>query len=970
MSAADVYHRRQLDPIQGVQHLAVAGDVDRSRDGESRFAEILAMLIVGSVLSTAAVALRAFTRMRMLRTFGLDDTVMVVAQSFYASIVLYNIATTVVKLSILLQYRRIFSSDWMQRLTTWGLAFMSAWTIMLCFLLPLMCVPVAAFWDESVEGRCIDLLTSWYVMAGVNLVADFVMFSMPIPVINSLQLPRRQKRMLFFVFGLGFLTCIISVYRLQTLRVAAHTEDPYWDNVDAATWSFLEVTIGILAACLPTLRPIFVTLLPRLFNGSSFHAKSGSGRPSRYGINNNNNNDHNNPYGSRYGHASEGNTMVGIMSALGRHRPPSSTEGLNRQAGGDEVELPGPETERSVEYTVSVSTGASDKLSRATSPRGSEDDEEAVGGISSTKYSSSTLRGSTYFPRGVYSRSYPKAFGPPISSPACVSVHRGEQVMPTTVTRYPYLNSGTPRALPDSLSRTEIRSGTAARTLVLPPSSVCSARMFSFLKGIFTVPPRATAATAAFPVPLTASSPSSSSPASRAAMCTSPYEWPLNSRLSTLTILPRNNTLAASGPPASWMMDSATVLMVLVARQTAMQRPMRHASETVLSTPNRLTRSLVVGFAAMPTREPISEHEARRARSTISSLGALVMTIVLPSPESMAQGTSSRGACTASVVCQYVGYALPIQSPSMMGVSKNRDEPTRKGSRPLAPPISRPMTASKVSWRRYSISALKASTVSVDCRRSMDTAGEPMWPRREPRRRPDDTHLVSFPEHVPQLDLGGRRASSSGAPEDVAAVGQIFQVRLADVPLRNTAGGVSDNRGLIRHRIDLLVILNIPVQVFARLGVVFVLVLALLVCVEGLFKLGVEVDVADGLDEGPDLVADILQRHRLDLGDLDALRDGAGGNGSLDGHLLGLFDSLALRLVGSALHDIYSAAYTCDGRADCVRHVVERRPDELGGPLDALGGQDGASSDEEDRDGIGRRLDDIDGTLQQCLYPR
>ncbi|TQN65062.1 Satratoxin biosynthesis SC1 cluster protein 4, partial [Colletotrichum shisoi] len=425
MSAADVYHhRRQVDQIEGVQHLALAGDVDRSRDGESRFAEILAVLIVGSVLSTAAVALRAFTRMRMLRTFGLDDSVMVVAQilvigtavvigletryglgkhswvqppedyvpymkSFYASIVLYNIATTVVKLSILLQYRRIFSSDWMQRLTTWGLAFMSAWTGMLCFLLPLMCVPAAAFWDETVEGHCIDLLTSWYVMAGVNLVADFVMFSMPIPVINSLQLPRRQKRMLFFVFGLGFLTCIISVYRLRTLRVAAHTEDPYWDNVDAATWSFLEVTIGILAACLPTLRPIFVTLLPRLFNGSSFQAKSGSGRPSRYGNNNNDINNNNNPYGSRCGsryvHAGEGNTMVGIMSALGRHRPPSSTEGLDRLAGGDEVELSGPETEGSVEYTVSVSAGTSDKLSRATSSRGSEeddeeDDEEAVGG--------------------------------------------------------------------------------------------------------------------------------------------------------------------------------------------------------------------------------------------------------------------------------------------------------------------------------------------------------------------------------------------------------------------------------------------------------------------------------------------------------------------------------------------------------------------------------------------------------------
>ncbi|KAJ0137716.1 hypothetical protein CTA2_2011 [Colletotrichum tanaceti] len=126
-------------------------------------------------------------------------------KSFYASIILYNIASTVVKLSILLQYRRIFSNDWMQRLTTWGLAFMCAWFVTVSFLHPLMCVPVAAFWDETVEGRCIDLLATWYVMAGVNLVADFVIFSMPIPVINSLQLPRRQKRMLFVVFGLGFL---------------------------------------------------------------------------------------------------------------------------------------------------------------------------------------------------------------------------------------------------------------------------------------------------------------------------------------------------------------------------------------------------------------------------------------------------------------------------------------------------------------------------------------------------------------------------------------------------------------------------------------------------------------------------------------------------------------------------------------------------------------------------------------------
>ncbi|KAJ0331740.1 hypothetical protein COL5a_002408 [Colletotrichum fioriniae] len=391
---------RNLNAIQETQQQASVSTIDHALDGQSRFGEIVAILAVGSVLSTAAVSLRVYTRVKMLRTFGLDDSVMVVAQmfligsavaigleskwglgfhswvpppedyvpymkSFYTSIIVYNIATCLVKVSILLQYRRIFAIDIMQKLTLWGLAFMISWTAMLSFLLPMMCLPVAAFWDSTIEGRCIDFLAIWYTMAGVNLVADFAIFSMPIPVINSLQLPRKQKRMLLVVFCLGFFTCIISALRIRTLRVAADTKDPYWDNVDAATWSFLEVAIGILAACLPTLRPIFVTLLPRLFNASSLQFRS-SGRPSKYG----------NPYAQ----ASEGNNRASFMRGLGIHRPMSSTDGLNCQEG---VELSGQESETSAEYTVSVSTGAHeslDKMSRVKSKRDSVMDGQHVRG--------------------------------------------------------------------------------------------------------------------------------------------------------------------------------------------------------------------------------------------------------------------------------------------------------------------------------------------------------------------------------------------------------------------------------------------------------------------------------------------------------------------------------------------------------------------------------------------------------------
>jgi hypothetical protein len=108
--------------------------------------------------------------------------------------------------------------------------------------------------------------TIWYVMAGVNVATDFILFVLPIPAISSLHLPRRQKLLLIIVFGLGVFPCAIAIYRIRTLHAAAVATDPTWDNVGAATFSFLELTIGVVAVCLPTLRPTLAASMPRLLN--------------------------------------------------------------------------------------------------------------------------------------------------------------------------------------------------------------------------------------------------------------------------------------------------------------------------------------------------------------------------------------------------------------------------------------------------------------------------------------------------------------------------------------------------------------------------------------------------------------------------------------------------------------------------------------------------------------------------------
>jgi hypothetical protein len=64
----------------------------------------------------------------------------------------------VVKISILLQYRRIFVQSRIQRIILVFLVLFGVWTIVSTLLLSLVCVPVAKFWEPTVEGHCLDRL--------------------------------------------------------------------------------------------------------------------------------------------------------------------------------------------------------------------------------------------------------------------------------------------------------------------------------------------------------------------------------------------------------------------------------------------------------------------------------------------------------------------------------------------------------------------------------------------------------------------------------------------------------------------------------------------------------------------------------------------------------------------------------------------------------------------------------------------
>lgn len=166
-------------------------------------------------------------------------------------------------------YRRIFVGTWIQRANLAALVFLTAWGITLITYLSMICLPIQRLWDPTVEGHCIDFVPAFFAPAVINMITDFTIFVLPLPAIRQLQLPLRQKIILALILCLGLFTCIISIVRLSTLDAAATSADTTWDNTGAALWSYLELTVAIVAACLPTLRPFVTRFFPKLMTSGT-----------------------------------------------------------------------------------------------------------------------------------------------------------------------------------------------------------------------------------------------------------------------------------------------------------------------------------------------------------------------------------------------------------------------------------------------------------------------------------------------------------------------------------------------------------------------------------------------------------------------------------------------------------------------------------------------------------------------------
>ncbi|KAI0162929.1 hypothetical protein BJ166DRAFT_281161 [Pestalotiopsis sp. NC0098] len=246
---------------------------------------LIAAYAAGLALAYIFVGLRIWARKAGKPSFGLDDALILAAlipltafaivgwisigfgegrhiifvtnpagfiQAYVVAIVAYAICVVLTKISILCFYCRIFFPVRHLPLVSWIFGiFIVAYNLALIFTTTLQCVPLSSMWTGA-PGKCFETLPPFTALGIVNVVTDVGILALPVRHIVHLRLRVTQRVQVCGIFLLGGVVCVFGIIRVVALARAPQG-DSSWNQVWSGVWSFCEVAIGIVAACLPTL---------------------------------------------------------------------------------------------------------------------------------------------------------------------------------------------------------------------------------------------------------------------------------------------------------------------------------------------------------------------------------------------------------------------------------------------------------------------------------------------------------------------------------------------------------------------------------------------------------------------------------------------------------------------------------------------------------------------------------------------
>ncbi|CZR68873.1 related to integral membrane protein PTH11 [Phialocephala subalpina] len=187
-----------------------------------------------------------------------------------------TIPLSLVKISILLFYLRLFPGTTIRRVIYATITFNVLVGLTFDLIALLQCRPIDFYWkrwDGEHKGKCLNINALAWANAAINIASDLWLLGLPMTQLVRLNLHWKKKVGVAMMFGVGTFVTAVSILRLQSLVLFANSQNPTWDNVPVGYWSTMEINVGIICSCMPSIRLLLIRAFPKVMSTTKENSK-------------------------------------------------------------------------------------------------------------------------------------------------------------------------------------------------------------------------------------------------------------------------------------------------------------------------------------------------------------------------------------------------------------------------------------------------------------------------------------------------------------------------------------------------------------------------------------------------------------------------------------------------------------------------------------------------------------------------
>ncbi|KAE9368221.1 hypothetical protein N431DRAFT_304507, partial [Stipitochalara longipes BDJ] len=178
------------------------------------------------------------------------------------------VSVTCIKVGVTVQLLR-FQTHHLWRLFLYSIIgfIVTTYTAYLLFDL-LQCFPLEATWNLSITNKkCVGNSVFQKVsntQSGISISTDIILSLFPLTFLRHLRRPRTEKVLIGILMAMGMMASAASITKAVLVHQWASATDSFKFGFAISMWTCVEMFIGIIAACLPTLKATFQKLLAKV----------------------------------------------------------------------------------------------------------------------------------------------------------------------------------------------------------------------------------------------------------------------------------------------------------------------------------------------------------------------------------------------------------------------------------------------------------------------------------------------------------------------------------------------------------------------------------------------------------------------------------------------------------------------------------------------------------------------------------